>query len=122
LFYASRDLIATLKSFNAGYEALSADGLPPQLTINQTVVNTPQGRTFGVHFAWNSEDETTGKHWLQKIEALGHIVMNMVAVTTIPAWIYGTTKFTPTCFYGEGRTRNIRQMTDEVNDIIARKL
>jgi hypothetical protein len=90
------------------------------LTLNQTVVNTPHGRTFGVHFAWSSEDETTGRHWLKKIEALGHVVMNMVSVTTIPAWIQGTAKFTPTGFYGEGRTHNIRQMTDEVIDIIAR--
>jgi len=96
LFYASRDLIATFKSFNAGYEALSTGGLPPQLALNQIVVNTPHGRTFGVHFAWSSEDESTGRHWLQKIEALGHVVMNMVAVTTIPAWIHGAAKFTPT--------------------------
>ncbi|KAE9375645.1 D-lactate dehydrogenase [Stipitochalara longipes BDJ] len=122
LFYASRDLIATFKTFNLGYQELSAEGLPPQLTLNQTVVNTPQGRAFGVHFAWSSEDETTGRHWLQKIEELGHVVKNMISVTTIPAWIQETARFTPTGFYGEARTHNIRQLTDQAMEIIGRSL
>ena len=120
LFYDSRDLDAVFRSFNIGYEALSAKGFPPQLTLNQTVVNTPHGRAFGVVFVWSSEDEATGRQWLQKVEALGTVVMSMVAVTTIPEWIRGSTKFTPSGFYGEGRTHNIRQMTGEVVEIIAR--
>jgi hypothetical protein len=103
-----------------GYQALSAGGVPTQLTLNQVLVNTPHGRTFGVICVWSSEDETTGRRWLKKVEALGTIIMNMVAMTSIPDWIRGTAKFTPPGFHGEGRTRNIRQMTDEITDIIAR--
>jgi hypothetical protein len=120
LFYDSRDLNAIFRSFNVGYQALSAKGVPPQLTLNQVLVNTPHGRTFGVIFVWSSEDEATGRHWLKKVEALGTVVMNMVEMTSIPDWIRGAARFTPTGFHGEGRTRNIRQMTDEVTDIIAR--
>ena len=103
-----------------GYQALSAGGVPPQLTLNQVLVNTPHGRTFGVIFVWSSEDETTGRRWLKKVEALGTVIMNMVALTSIPDWIRGTARFTPTGSHGEGRTRNIRQMMGEVMDIIAR--
>jgi hypothetical protein len=120
LFYDSRDLNATFRSFNVGYQALSADGLPPPLTLNQIVVNTPHGRTFGVVFVWSSEDEATGRQWLKKVEALGTVVMNMVAVTSIHAWMEETARFTPSGFYGEARTHNIRQMTDDVVDTIAR--
>ena len=103
-----------------GYQALSAAGVPPQLTLNQVLVNTPHGRIFGVIFVWSSEDETTGRRWLKKVEALGTVIMNMVAMSSIPDWIRGTAGFTRTGFHGEGRTRNIRQMTDEVMDIIVR--
>jgi hypothetical protein len=103
-----------------GYQVLSAGGVPPQLTLNQVLVNTPHGRTFGVIFVWSSEDERTGRRWLKKVEALGTVIMNMVAMASIPDWIRGTARFTPTGFHGEGRTRNIRQMTDEVMDVIAR--
>ncbi|KAH8796756.1 D-lactate dehydrogenase [Hyaloscypha finlandica] len=120
LFYDSRDLSAVFRSFNMGYQALSAGGVSPQLTLNQVMVNTPHGRAFGVIFVWSSEDETTGRRWLKKVEALGTVIMNMVAMTSIPDWIRGTARLTPTGFHGEGRTRNIRQMTDEIMDIIVR--
>jgi hypothetical protein len=120
IFYDSRDLNAIFQSFNVGYQALSAEGLPPQLTLNPIVVNTPHSRAFGVIFVWSSEDETTGRQWLQKAEALGTVAMSTVAMTTIPNWMNGTAKMTPTGLYGEARTHNIGQMTDEVVDIIVR--
>jgi hypothetical protein len=103
-----------------GYQALSAKGLPPQLTLNPIVVNMPHGRAFGVTFVWSSEDETTGRQWLQKAKALGNVAMSTVAMTTIPEWMSGTAKMTPSGLYGEARTHNICRMTEEVVDIITR--
>jgi len=61
IFYESQDISATFQKFNVGYQALSAEGLPPQLSLQQTALNTPNGKIFGAAFTWSSEDEHAGR-------------------------------------------------------------
>ena len=122
IFYDSEDFETTLKSFNEKYKALAAKGLPQQLTMPQGVFNTPFGRLFGAFFTWSSEDEETGREWLQKIEAFGAVKMNTVSVITVPEWHKAMVAVVPTGIYGHSKTLSLREMTSEVTDIVAKSM
>ena len=116
--YASSDISATFQNFNAGYQELSRAGLPLELALQQFVVNTPQGKMFGVNFHWGSDNEEAGRVNLEKVEKLGTVVMNTVATTTVGAWLEGHRAIVPSGVYGSTRTINLREITPEVTKIV----
>ena len=64
------------------------------------VFNSPQGRLFCVTFTWSSEDIEEGRRWSEKVASLTTVLMNTVAVTTIPDWYDGNAALIPTNAYG----------------------
>jgi hypothetical protein len=112
--YASSDISTTFQNFNAGYQELSRAGLPPQLALQQFVVNTPHGKMFGANFHWGSDNDEAGRVFLAKVEKLGTVVMNTVATTTVGAWLEGHRAIVPSGVYGSTRMINLREITPEV--------
>jgi hypothetical protein len=112
--YAPGDISATFQNFNAGYQELSRAGVPPELALQQFVVNTPHGRMFGANFHWGSDNEEAGRVFLAKVEKLGTVVMNTVTTTTVGAWLEGARAIVPSGVYGSTRMINLREITPEV--------
>lgn len=96
--------------------------MPAELVIQQMVVNSPNGKAMCISFMWSSEDVEAGKAWLEKIEALAAVVMNTVAVSTIPEYLQGNAALVPESVHGEGYTHSFRKITSEVADVIADSL
>jgi hypothetical protein len=118
MYDSNNNISATFQNFNAGYQELSGAGLPPELALQQAVVNTPDGKMFRVMFHWGSDNEKAGRVYLAKIEKLGTVVMNTVATTTVGGWLKGSQAFVPPGVYGSSRTINLREITPEVTRIL----
>lgn len=88
----------------------------------QAILPTPFGRSFISAFTWSSSDEATGREWLQKVEALGTVLMSQVGVTTIPDWQNTVSAMVPSGIYGGSRTHSVREINNEVADIIIKNL
>jgi FAD/FMN-containing dehydrogenase len=58
---------------------LDADELPSQLSIGCHFSKRGGGPTFMMMFSWASVDFEEGKRWLDKIKALGTVMMDMVS-------------------------------------------
>ncbi|KAH6722141.1 D-lactate dehydrogenase [Leptodontidium sp. MPI-SDFR-AT-0119] len=122
LILDSQDLASTFKKFNAGYLELSAKAMPSELVVQQLIVNSPHGKAMCVAFMWSSEDVEAGQIWLKKIEALATVVMNTVAVSTVPAYLKGNAALVPESVHGAGYTHNFRKITSEVAEVISGSL
>ncbi|PYI02033.1 D-lactate dehydrogenase [Aspergillus sclerotiicarbonarius CBS 121057] len=114
LFFESSDLPAVIRQYNHGYQALSAEGIPSALNLQQVVINTPTGKAFIVLFLWGSPDLDTGRIWLDKVSTLAPVAFNSVQETTPPAWLDEASRLSPKDSRGRVWTINIRQLTDEV--------
>lgn len=122
IIYDSHDIKSTFEAFNVGYRRFSPDEIPPQLTVQQLIVNSPHGRVMVLSFMWSSEDTATGSIWLKKFETLGNVVMNTVAVQSLPEWMAQSTASVPPRVYGTGRTHNIREMNSDISAILGTAL
>jgi hypothetical protein len=123
IFFDSQNISETFKRYNAGYDALLSKGLPPVLTTQQTVVNTPYGRLFGILFSWHSDDLELGREWAAKIEKLGGtVIMNSVAENELPDWMEANSKIVPAFVYGFSRTHSLRRISSDVAEIIGKYL
>lgn len=119
ILYDSRDLASMVRQFNDAYRALSANGLPPPLSIQQAVVNTPTGKSLCLFFLWSSSDIPTGEFWLNAFSSIAPISMHTVATTTIPDWLTMAGSFTIDQRYGTMLTANIRQITPATVEVLA---
>jgi hypothetical protein len=109
--------------FNAAYQKLvNSEGLPPQLTIQRVAVNAPPGRCFGVIFVWSGSDIDEGQRWSAKFAGLAPLLMNTVAVTTIPKWFSGNSAIVPADVFGSSVTHNISHISPAVAETIGRNL
>jgi hypothetical protein len=122
IIYNSQDIGTTLRDFNAGYQKLAAEGMPPELNVQQMVVNAPPGRMFGIGFMWSSEDGEKGRLWCKKFETLGSVIMSNVEITTIPNWYKANAAMVPHSAYGTSRTHSLRTMSTEATAVIGRNL
>ncbi|KAJ5907821.1 D-lactate dehydrogenase [Penicillium taxi] len=95
---------------------------PPQLGIQQAVINTPAGRSFVALCAWNGSDVTEGERWIAKIADLAPILMNTVTSTTIPEWLAANGALIQETMYGSGFSHNIARITPTVAESIGRNL
>ncbi|KAI7977991.1 hypothetical protein EIK77_009531 [Talaromyces pinophilus] len=111
-----------LKTVSLRYRKLSQEGIPKELTLQQMVFNSPQGRLFCVTFTWSSEDIEEGRRWSEKVASLTTLLMNTVAVTTIPDWYDGNAALIPTNAYGQFRTHNLPEITPEAAECLGRHL
>ncbi|EED19921.1 6-hydroxy-D-nicotine oxidase, putative [Talaromyces stipitatus ATCC 10500] len=122
IMYDSQDIRKTLAEYNAKYRKLSQDGLPKELTLQQMVFNSPQGKLFGVSFTWSSEDIEEGSRWRERIGSLGTLLMNTVSETTIPQWYKGIAALVPATAYGSFRTHNLHEIPPEVAECLGHHL
>ncbi|GIC87658.1 FAD-binding oxidoreductase [Aspergillus udagawae] len=124
ILYDSTDITKTFIDFNAAYRALlDSDPLPPQLTIQQIVINSPSaGRLLAAIFVWSSPDTTTGHAWAAKIADLAPTLANTVAETTILSLLASTDALVPSTTYGAPRTHSIRRITPAVAETIGQYL
>jgi hypothetical protein len=124
ILYDSTDITKTFIDFNAAYRALlDSDPLPPQLTIQQIVINSPSaGRLLAAIFVWSSPDTTTGHAWAAKIANLAPTLANTVAETTIPSLLASTDALVPSTTYGAPSTHSIRRITPAVAETIGQYL
>lgn len=73
-------------------------------------------------FVWSSEDVEGGKAWLALFEAFGTVVMNTVAIVSISDWLAALTAMVPKGAYGSSHTHNLRELNNEVIEVIGSAL
>ena len=122
IIYDSQDISKTYMEFNAADQTLLDDGLPLELTVQQIAFNPPTGRAFGVIFVWSGNDIEEGQRWKEKIASLSPVVMDTVAVTTIPDWFSANAGLVASSVYGSSGTHILRLITPEVAAAIGRSL
>ncbi|KAJ4228266.1 hypothetical protein NW757_014144 [Fusarium falciforme] len=122
IMYETDNTVMALSKFVAGYKPLAEEGLPDTLGIQPSFVNTPMGRMFVVAFVWSSDDLELGYNWLAQIEALGKVLHNSVKATTVKDWLDDAGSFLPRSAYGGSCTASVRQLTDEVNEVVDREI
>jgi hypothetical protein len=119
IVFASTDIEATIGMFTTGYEAMMKDGIDSALGIQQSIVNTPDGRVFAVGFLWSSDDLPTGKQYLEKIIALGEVVRDTVRPRSVTDWMAESSSLVPQSAYGTIRTLSLRSITEDVINAIS---
>lgn len=117
--YNSEDLGSTVKQFNDGYRKLYEEGLPPALGIHQAVMNSPQGKAFGLFFLWNSSDLEAGDVWLKKICSLAPLAMQTVAKTTVADWLNLAASMVGGSTVGTMVSVGFKSVTPEIADVLA---
>ena len=122
LVFDSTDMASIVKNFAAGCKEMTKRGLPAALGLQPSIVNTPMGKCYAVGFMWSSDDLDQGRKYLDEISSLGHVVHGGVGVTTIPEWLKANEAFIPKSAYGGVCTINLRELTDEVNDVVGREV
>ncbi|RJE24010.1 FAD binding domain protein [Aspergillus sclerotialis] len=119
VMYDSHDLPSTIKQYNDGYRSLAENGLPPQLGIQQAVVNSPTGKTLIAFFLWSSSDIQTGELWLSKFSSIAQVSMHTVTETTLPDWMNMAGRYAVERRYGSMATITLRRLTPRVVDVIS---
>jgi hypothetical protein len=122
LIYNSPDISNTLQTFQQGHNKLLATGLPLELSIQQVVTNTPNGRILLVGFFWGSDDHERGRDYLRQFEALGEVVINTVQPITIPEYAEAYSAVVPKSAYGTIRTISLRRLDDQAIAVMGRNL
>jgi hypothetical protein len=118
----SQDVNDAFQHYNKGYNELLANGVPRELSTQQLVVNTPNGRAFLLGFLWSSDDHEEGRAYLAEIEALGSAVLNTVESKTIAEYSEGNSQMVPPNAYGTLKSLNIRKMTPEAVAVMGRNV
>lgn len=120
ILFDSTDIIRTFKQVSKGLGAMAARRLPDRLGIQPIVVNSPAGRVLGVEVLWSSPDHETGRLYVDEIAALANPIRTSIVETTVPEWMQASTAVVSPQAYGTSRTVSVRNLTEEVADIIAR--
>jgi len=122
VIFDSKDMAATIRNFMASYDSLATQGLHPALGIQRHVLNTPLGKCFAIGYLWSSPDLDTGRKYLDQICSFGQTLHMGVQEMTIPEWMDQTATFAPKLAYGRNCTISIRQLTEEVAEVISREV
>jgi hypothetical protein len=122
IIYDSTDIVVTAQNFNSSYQKLSTEGLPPALSAQQLVMNSPHGKVFACAFIWGSDDFETGQVYLAKIAALGKVVMNNVGPNTVAGYLQFLKPLVPPNAYGSIETISIRELNPEAIAVITRNI
>ncbi|RAH68058.1 FAD-binding oxidoreductase [Aspergillus aculeatinus CBS 121060] len=117
--FQSDDLPAVIRQYNTGYQALCAEGIPAELTLQQSVLNLPHGKTLVVLFVWASSDTKTGQSWAEKISALAPVAHNAVQPTTPLTYLTDTDRMVPSHTRGHVWTISLKQLSEEVLEVIS---
>ncbi|KAL3443135.1 FAD-binding domain-containing protein [Aspergillus insuetus] len=124
IIFDATDIAKTFIDFNTAYtNLLETEGIPAQLTVQRVVFNSPHGRVFAALFVWSgwNDEIAEGKRWAEKIASLAPCKMNLVATTTIPEWLAGSSHL-PTGVYGSAWTHNLARIPQNVAEVIGRNI
>ena len=122
IIFESKDLVSTIERLETGYRELEKQGLPDALNTQHVVANTPMGKCYIISFLWGSPDCDAGHRYVDMISALGTLLYNGVKETMIPEWLKESEAFVPKSAHGCNYSVNVREMTDEVVQIIGREV
>ncbi|KAL4888989.1 D-lactate dehydrogenase [Aspergillus ambiguus] len=123
IIFESSNIIKTCIDFNAAYERLlDAEGLPPQLTVQQIAFNAHTGRCFAAIFTWSGADIIEGQRWSEKIANLGPLLVNTVASTNIPEWFSGNGALVPLAASGSAYTHSVSRVSPAIAKTIGQSL
>ncbi|KAK0385350.1 hypothetical protein NLU13_7826 [Sarocladium strictum] len=122
ILFRSADVNSTLRGFLGHLNAMRDQGLPPQLGIQPSVVNTPQGKSLVVAFMWSSDDLETGHAYLKHITDFGPVLHHDVAAKSIAQWLTISGEVPPSSCYGATCSVRVRKQSDEVVAVLTRML
>lgn len=120
--FEASDFPSAYENFNAGYSALQNEGIPPELDVQQFVLNSPLGKAISAGIVWSSDDHETGQLWIAKILALGKVIMNTIAPTTMVQYAEAMAAQLDSSSFGSVQTLSVRRWTKETTQIIGRYL
>ncbi|KAL3488166.1 hypothetical protein BJX62DRAFT_253462 [Aspergillus germanicus] len=118
IMFKSDDLATVIPEYNKAYRALAAEGLPPQLSVQQGILNAPTP-TFTVLFVWSSPDLNEGYKWLEKIKNFGPFMTTTVQETTPLGALERAAQHFAKSTQGRMWTTSLRTITGQVADVIA---
>jgi hypothetical protein len=122
VLFNSKDMATTIRNFAAGYNSLAKKGFHPALGIQRNVLNTPIGKCFAIGYMWSSSDLDAGRKYLDQICSFGQTIHVGVQEMTIPEWMDQIATFAPKVAYGRNCTTSVRELTEEVNEVISREV
>jgi hypothetical protein len=122
VLFNSKDMATTIRHFTAGYNSLTKQGLHPALGIQCNVLNTPMGTFFAIGYMWSSPDLDAGRKYLDQICSFGQALHVGVQEMTIPEWMDQIATFAPKVAYGRNCTISVRELTEEVSEVISREV
>ncbi|KAI2896303.1 hypothetical protein CBS76997_8052 [Aspergillus niger] len=123
IIFVSSNIIKTCIDFNTAYERLlDAEGLPPQLTVQQMAFNAHTGRCFAAIFTWSGAEIIEGQRWSKKIANLGPLLVNTVASTNIPEWFSGNEPLVPLAASGSAYTHSVSRVSPAIAKTIGQSL
>jgi hypothetical protein len=120
ILFKSADVKSTLSNFLRHLNGMRKPELPPQLGIQQSVINTPHGRNLIVAFMWSSEDLEAGNAYLKQIMDFGPVLHHDVAVKSLSQWLTISGEVPPSSCYGAICSVRVRKQNDEVIEVLAR--
>ncbi|RDW65915.1 FAD-binding oxidoreductase [Aspergillus mulundensis] len=126
LLFTSTDLPTTLRTFTSAYNALThSTAIPAALNLFPAVLPSPPmpTPTFALIVTWTSPDHSAGQEWINRIATLtpsATVTANTVQSTAPKAWADEVSKLVATNVQGRMYTISLRQITQEVSDVIAR--
>lgn len=118
IIFDPSNISEAIKQFYIAREELLASEEPEELSLQPAVINSPQGKGFGVMFTWASDDHEKGRLYLEKVLTTGKVIMNTVQPLTVgellnqPVFISSA--------HGSVDALSIRRITKEASEIIAR--
>ncbi|KAJ5128222.1 hypothetical protein N7448_001940 [Penicillium atrosanguineum] len=119
IIYNPGDLGERIHHFNMKYWELKEEGIPSRLTVYQSVMNGPVGKSLVVLFMWASADTEEGQKWLSRISSWGPVAVNTVTVQSLADFNAITDSMVPKHTYGTMYSLCLHQLTPEVLDVIA---
>jgi hypothetical protein len=120
ILFKSDGVRSTLNRFLRHLNNMRSPELPPPLGVQQSVVNTPQGRNLIVAFMWSSDDLETGKAYLKQVMDFGPVLHHDVSVKSLSQWLKISGEVPPSSCYGAICSVRVRNQNDEVIEVLAR--
>ncbi|KAL4888263.1 hypothetical protein BDV59DRAFT_211236 [Aspergillus ambiguus] len=123
IHFPSPSVSDTIHIFHRSYSALCNETtVPPNLGMFQAIGN-PELPTYSILFLWASpsaHDMAEGDLWLKKIISLAPSAVHTVNKIVLSEFLGISRNFLSGPFYGRVYTINIRSLTPEALDILAR--
>lgn len=122
ILYESRNLEATITTYNQHYEhLLAAQELPDCLQLQPTITQIPNiGTVFGAMVTWYGENKEEGYAWIESFAKAGTCVMEATQETTLAEVLKERDNLVTWPSYGRLFTLSVRRLTERTITVLAR--